>query len=133
MQSFAHNPTSDKYSQASPNDKFLPEAIRSKSNTRIPLNLTGCWNAKLIPFLARSEILMSVISCPSIKIEPDAGLSIPAISFANVDLPPPFGPVTTTNFPSSTVRLILLKIFFVPFSSFTSKDNRSNFSIFIFS
>ena len=51
------------------------------------------------------------------------------ISFAVVDLPPPFGPVITTNFPSSTVRLISLIMPFSPFSSFTSKERFSNLSI----
>ncbi len=56
---------------------------------------------------------ISVISSPSSIILPDVGFSIPAITLASVDLPPPFGPVTATN-PSSNVILIFLRFLLLP-------------------
>ena len=55
---------------------------------------------------------LSVISTPSKKICPLVGFSMPAIILANVDLPPPFGPVIATN-RSSMVKLIFFNIPFV--------------------
>ena len=74
---------------------LLPEPAASamRSFTLIPLKRTGCWKAKLMPKLARSVMLISVISVPLYKIRPEVGRSIPMISFARVDLPPPLGPV----------------------------------------
>ena len=108
--SLAHRPTAERYSHTPATVIFLsPEASIIRSLTVSPLNLTGCWNAKLIPALALSVIDIRVISCPSSRILPDVGLIIPAISFASVDLPPPLGPVIAVK-ASSILRLIFLII-----------------------
>lgn len=93
----AQSPTSERYWHASAADKCFFAARRMRSSTCTPLNRTGCWNAKLIPIFARSVMLMSVMSLSSKKIWPAVGFMIPAMSFASVDLPPPLGPVITTN------------------------------------
>ena len=43
------------------------------------------------------------------------------IALASVVLPPPFGPVMTMNFPSSTVRSICLRMSTVPLSADAAK------------
>ncbi len=60
-----------------------------------------------MPAFALSVIERGVISCPSNKICPLCGVIIPAIIFANVDFPPPFGPVITTNLLSSITSKII--------------------------
>lgn len=100
-----------------------------KSFTVNPLNLTGCWNAKLTPLFALSVIDKSVISSPSRIIFPDVGFSIPAIIFASVDLPPPLGPVIATK-RSSIFKLIFFKISFSFESCLTLKHISFNSSIF---
>ena len=89
-----------------------PAARLIRSLTVTPLNLTGCWKAKLMPNFALSVIDKEVISSPLNKICPSDGVSIPAIILARVDLPPPFGPVITINLPSSIVRLTFLSMSF---------------------
>ena len=45
------------------------------------------------------------MSSPSSRMLPPVGFSIPAISLARVDFPPPLGPVMTTNLLSGIVKL----------------------------
>ena len=54
--SFAQSPTFDSISQAFALFMSFPVDSFNKSNTVIPLNFTGCWNAKPIPSLALSSI-----------------------------------------------------------------------------
>ena len=66
-------------------------------------------------------MLRCVMSCPSNSICPPVGMRTPAISLAMVDLPPPLGPVMTTNRPSGTEKLTSLSMSTWPASSSTSK------------
>ena len=50
-----------------------------------------------MPSFARSVMERRVMSVPSNTIWPLVGVSTPMISFASVDLPPPFGPVMTVK------------------------------------
>ena len=59
----------------------------------VPLNIQGYWHAKLI--------------LPWPKIEPDVFWSSPTMDNSNAVLPLPFGPVTATCCPFSTLKLML--------------------------
>ena len=109
--SFAHSPTCDNISHASFFVICFFDAILNKSYTVIPLNFTGCWNAKLIPKFALSSIGMFVMSFSWNMIFPESGFSIPIIIFASVDFPEPFGPVIAMNLFVSIFRFMLFSIF----------------------
>ena len=83
---------------------LFPVARRIRSKTWMPLNFTGVWKAYPMPFRARSVMDSSVMSCPSSRICPELGFSMPAISLARVDFPPPLGPVITIIRSSGIVR-----------------------------
>ena len=121
IQSRAHIPTRLRQSQASPTESLRPAASLSRSYTCMPLKRTGCWKAKLMPFLARSVMPSPVMSSPSNSIRPAVGLMMPAMTRASVLLPPPLGPVTATK-RSLMVKLMSLSISLVPPSSSAAQD-----------
>ena len=78
--------------------------------TVIPLNLTGCCHARVMPNFARFVTESGVISCLFRQIFPDVGCKIPAMSFKRVDFPLPLGPVITVILFSGKDKDIFCKI-----------------------
>ena len=70
------------------------------------------------PALARSSTLISRTSAPSRVTEPPVivYLGWPAIEYARVDLPEPFGPMIACVSPDLIVRSTPLRISTAPFS-----------------
>ena len=86
-----------------------------------------------MPSRARSVMDRAVMSWPLKRIAPEEGLSMPMISRASVDLPPPLGPVMTTSRPAGTVRLTSRRISWVASFSGTSKEMCCSSSMFVLS
>ena len=68
----------------------------------VPLN--GFWNTRPI-IAARRCSGQRVMSAPPRLIVPASTKNVPATALSSVDLPEPLVPMTTTNEPSSMVRL----------------------------
>ena len=93
-------------------------AVRKKLETETPGTSTGYCIAKKRPALARSSTVISSTSAPSSVTVPSVivYLGWPAIEYASVDLPEPFGPMIACVSPDLIVRSTPLRISTAPFS-----------------
>ena len=81
-------------------------AVRRKFETETPGTSTGYCIARNSPARARSSTVIASTSCPSSRIWPWVTVYFgwPAIEYASVDLPDPFGPMIACVSPDETVR-----------------------------
>ena len=90
-----------------------------------PAKFKGITVLDLLRIAAGKQLTVSA-SCEFLS---EVGFSMPAINLAMVDLPPPLGPVTTTNLPSSIFKSRCRMISFSLLSSCTLKLTSFNSSM----
>ena len=90
-----------------------------------PAKFKGITVLDLLRIAAGKQLTVSA-SCEFLS---EVGFSMPAMSLAMVDLPPPLGPVTTTNLPSSIFKSRCRMISFSLLSSCTLKLTSFNSSM----
>jgi len=91
-------------------------AVRKKFETETPGTSTGYCMARNNPALARSSTLISSTFAPSKRTLPLVieYFGCPAIEYANVDFPEPFGPIIAWVSPDLTTRSTPLRICLSP-------------------
>src|SRR5215831_19428714 len=87
-------------------------AVRRKLDTVTPGTSTGYCMARNRPALARASTLIASTFSPSSETDPLVPwyFGWPAMEYASVDLPEPFGPMIAWVCPAATVRLTPRKI-----------------------
>src|SRR5690606_5613729 len=105
-------------------------AERRKFDTDTPGTSTGYCMARNSPARARSSTDMARTSSPSRVTLPDVTsyLGCPAIAYARVDFPEPFGPMIAWVSPAFTVRSTPRRISFVPSEPTPTETWRSRIS-----
>ncbi|CAB5053266.1 unannotated protein [freshwater metagenome] len=117
------SPTHSRSFGASPRSAVA--AVRKKFETDTPGTSTGYCIARKRPALARSSTDISRTSAPSSVTVPPVivYLGCPAIEYASVDLPEPFGPMIACVSPDLMVRSTPLRISIEPCSVSTDTFN----------
>src|SRR5215203_3466078 len=112
---------------ASPSRAVL--AVRRKLDTETPGTSTGYCIARNRPARARASTVSDSRSVPSRVTEPEVILYFgwPAIEYASVDLPEPFGPMIACVSPLRMVRSTPMRIGLAP-ASVSTETCRSRIS-----
>ena len=105
-------------------------AVRRKFDTDTPGTSTGYCMARNSPARARASTLMASTSSPSSVTDPLVTwyFGWPAIAYARVDLPEPFGPMMACVCPADTVRSTPRRISRLPPAASSTLTCRSRIS-----